>query len=61
MNLILVQLASGRTDRRGIREGLLDVRAYPGATGVLTMRPDGNARRRHFLLSISGRRFRSLD
>ena len=60
-NLILVQLASGRVDRRGVREGLLDVRAFPGATGVLTMRPDGNARRRPFLLSVSGRRFRSLD
>jgi len=60
-NLILVQLASGRSDREGVREGLLDTRAYPGATGVLTMRPDGNARRRPFLLGISGRRFRSLD
>jgi branched-chain amino acid transport system substrate-binding protein len=60
-NLILVQLASGRTDRSGIREGLLDTRAYPGATGVLTMRPNGNARRRPFLLGVSGRRFRSLD
>lgn len=60
-NLILVQLASGRGDRRGLREGLLDTRAYPGATGVLTMRPDGNARRRPFLLGVSGGRFRSLD
>jgi ABC-type branched-subunit amino acid transport system substrate-binding protein len=60
-NLILVQLASGLTDRSSLREGLLDTRAYPGATGVLTMRPDGNARRRPFLLSVSGRRFRSLD
>jgi len=60
-NLILVQLASGRTNRSGVREGLLDTRAYPGATGVLTMRPDGNARRRPFLLGVSGRRFRSLD
>jgi len=60
-NLILVQLASGRSDRLGVREGLLDTRAYPGASGVLTMRPDGNARRRPFLLSVSGRRFKSLD
>ncbi len=60
-NLILVQLASGRSDRPGVREGLLDTRAYPGATGVLTMRPNGNARRRPFLLDIVGRRFRSLD
>lgn len=60
-NLVLVQLASGRDDRRGIRAGLLETRAYPGATGVLTMRPDGNARRRPFLLGVSGRRFQSLD
>jgi hypothetical protein len=60
-NLVLVQLASGRTDRSGVREGLLDTRAYPGATGVLTMRPNGNARRRPFLLGVSGRRFRPLD
>ena len=60
-NLILVQLAAGRSDRNGVREGLLDTRAYPGATGVLTMRPNGNARRRPFLLGVSGRRFHSLD
>lgn len=60
-NLILVQLAAGRSSRSGIREGLLDIRAYPGAAGVLTMRPNGNARRRPFLLGVSGRRFRSLD
>ena len=60
-NLILVQLASGRSNRSGIRDGLLDTRAYPGATGVLSMRPDGNARRRPFLLEVSGRRFESLD
>lgn len=60
-NLVLVQLASGRDDRDGVREGLLDTRAYPGATGVLTMHPNGNARRRPFLLRVSGRRFRPLD
>jgi ABC-type branched-subunit amino acid transport system substrate-binding protein/predicted negative regulator of RcsB-dependent stress response len=60
-NLILVQLVSGKIDREGVQQGLLGVRAYPGATGVLTMGPDGNARRRPFLLSVSGRRFRSLD
>ena len=60
-NLILVQLASGRTDREDLREGLLDTRAFPGATGALTMRPDGNARRRPFLLGVSRGRFHSLD
>ncbi|MAG33568.1 MAG: hypothetical protein CL908_22040 [Deltaproteobacteria bacterium] len=60
-NLILLQMSSGRSSRRSVRDGLLDVRAYPGATGVLTMRPDGNARRRPFLLGVSGGRFRPLD
>ena len=60
-NLVLVQLSSGRSDREGVREGLLDTRAFPGATGVLTMHPNGNARRRPFLLRVSGRRFRPLD
>lgn len=60
-NLVLVQLSSGRDDREGVREGLLDVRAYPGAAGVLTMHPNGNARRRPFLLRVTGRRFQPLD
>lgn len=60
-NLVLVQLASGREDRRALREGLLATRAYPGATGVLTMRADGNSRRRPFLLRVTGRRFQPVD
>jgi len=60
-NLVLVQLSSGRDDREGVREGLLDLRAYPGAAGVLTMHPSGNARRRPFLLRVTGSRFQSLD
>ena len=60
-NLVLMQLAQGREDRAAIRHGLLGVRAYPGATGVLTMRSDGNARRRPFLLGVKGQRFIPLD
>ena len=60
-NLLLVQLSAGHTNRRSVRDGLLDTRAFPGATGVLTMHPDGNARRRPFLLRVSGRRFQPLD
>ena len=60
-NLVLVQLSSGRDDREGVREGLLGMRAYPGAAGVLTMHPNGNARRRPFLLRVTGRRFQPLD
>jgi ABC-type branched-subunit amino acid transport system substrate-binding protein len=60
-DIVLVQLASGRTQRRGLEAGLLKTRAHPGATGVLTMRSDGNARRRPFLLVVKGRRFLPLD
>jgi ABC-type branched-subunit amino acid transport system substrate-binding protein len=60
-NIVLVQLVAGRDDRGDMRDGLLQTRAYPGATGVLTMRPDGNARRRPFLLGVKGRRFTPLD
>lgn len=59
--LVLVQMSAGRDDRADLRAGLLDTRAFPGATGVLTMHPDGNARRRPFLLRVSGRRFVPLD
>lgn len=60
-NLILVQLAAGRDDRDEVRDGLSQTSAFPGATGVLTMRPDGNARRRPFLLGVKGQRFVPLD
>jgi len=60
-NLLLVQLSAGRSDRAAVRQGLLETRAYPGASGVLTMHPSGNARRRPLLLRVSGRRFRPVD
>lgn len=60
-NLILVQLSARRRDRASVREGMLAMRAYPGASGSLSMLPDGNARRRPFLLEVSGQRFVPLD
>ena len=51
-NLVLVQLARDRSSREGVRDGLLSTQAYPGVTGVLTMRSDGNASKRPFLLAI---------
>lgn len=60
-NLVLQQLAARRRDRDEVREGMLTVRAFPGASGSLTMLPDGNARRRPFLLEVSGQRFVPLD
>lgn len=59
--LVLQQLADRRRDRRSMLEGLLATRAFPGASGSLAMRSDGNARRRPFLLEVSGQRFVPLD
>jgi len=51
-NLVLMQLSRGRDSREKVREGVLSVTGYPGVTGVLTMRADGNARKRPFLLAV---------
>jgi ABC-type branched-subunit amino acid transport system substrate-binding protein len=51
-NLVLMQLANGRHSRDDVRRGVLATRAFPGVTGVLSMRADGNARKRPFLLGI---------
>jgi len=60
-NLVLVQLARGRGSREAVREGVLAVRDYPGVTGVLSMRADGNARKRPFLLAVKSGRIGQLD
>lgn len=60
-NLALVQLARGRTSRSDLREGLLAVQAYPGASGVTTIGADGNAHKRPFLLGVRGGQIVSLD
>ncbi len=51
-NLLLVQLARGVTSRRDLRDRILEVKGFPGVSGVLSMRSDGNARKRPFLLSV---------
>jgi ABC-type branched-subunit amino acid transport system substrate-binding protein len=60
-NLALVQLAKGLTSRTEMREGLLTVRAYPGVSGITTIRADGNARKRPFVLGVRGGHIVSLD
>lgn len=60
-NLILRQLASGSDTRSDLRAGVLETRGYPGASGVITLMPDGNARKRPFLLGVRGSRIVSLD
>jgi ABC-type branched-subunit amino acid transport system substrate-binding protein/predicted negative regulator of RcsB-dependent stress response len=51
-NLVLVQLARGATSRNEMRDRFLDVKGFPGVSGVLSMGVDGNARKRPFLLSV---------
>lgn len=50
--LLLVQLARGANSREDVRDRILEVRGFPGVSGVLSMRADGNARKRPFLLSV---------
>jgi hypothetical protein len=51
-NLVLMQLARGRDSRDAVRRGILSTREYPGVSGVISMRADGNARKRPFLLGV---------
>lgn len=60
-NLVVVQLAKGRDSREAVREGVLRYRAYPGASGVMRMTPDGNAQKRPFLLSIGRRGMQQIN
>ncbi len=60
-NLVLVQLARGSETREAVREGILRTQSYPGASGVTSLRPDGNARKRPFLLQVQGSRVVPLD
>jgi len=59
--LVLVQLARELTSREEVRQGLLTVRAHPGISGVTRIGPDGNARKRPFLLGVRGGHVVSLD
>ncbi len=59
-NLVLVQLADGSESRSDVRDGVLDVEGYAGVTGVLTMRSDGNASKRPFLLAVERGRIKQV-
>ena len=60
-NLVLAQLARGQSERSAMRESLLDVRVYPGVSGVTSMRADGTAQKRPYLLGVRNGRIVSLD
>ncbi|MCH2187417.1 hypothetical protein MK280_16305, partial [Myxococcota bacterium] len=59
--LVLTQLVSGRTSRAQMRDGLLLIYGYPGASGVTTIGPDGNAHQRPFLLQGKRSGLRAVD
>jgi branched-chain amino acid transport system substrate-binding protein len=60
-NLLMVQLARGRQTREQVAEGLLATRAYPGVSGVTSVRHDGNAVKRPYLLGVNRGQIVSID
>ena len=59
--LVMAQLHAGEGSRKDVRNGILRTQAFPGASGVINMAPDGNAQKRPFLLMVRGGRLVSLD
>jgi ABC-type branched-subunit amino acid transport system substrate-binding protein len=60
-NLLMLQLARDRRTREQVAEGLLATRAYPGVSGVTSVRHDGNAVKRPYLLGVSHGQIVSID
>lgn len=60
-NLVALQLAGGAGDREAVRRGLLDLQVYPGVSGSTVFEPDGNARKRPFVLGIQSGQMVSLE
>jgi ABC-type branched-subunit amino acid transport system substrate-binding protein len=60
-SLLLVQLARGQQTREEVAGGLLATRAYPGVSGVTSVRHDGNAAKRPYLLGVNRGRIISID
>jgi len=60
-NLLMLQLARDRRTREQVVEGLLATRAYPGVSGITSVRHDGNAVKRPYLLGVSHGQIVSID
>ena len=60
-NLVLVPLARGVQSREGLREAVLSTSVFAGASGILSMTADGNARKRPFLLAVKRGKIVQLD
>lgn len=60
--MLLQILAKGEVRfKSALKEALLQVRDYPGVTGVTSFDARGEARKQLFLLRVKGRRFLELD
>jgi ABC-type branched-subunit amino acid transport system substrate-binding protein len=60
-NLVALQLAAGAADREAVQQGLRMLRVYPGVSGATAFEPDGNARKRPFVVGVQGGRLVSLE
>ncbi|HSJ95590.1 MAG TPA: ABC transporter substrate-binding protein, partial [Myxococcota bacterium] len=60
-NLVALQLARGASDRESVRRSLLETQLYPGVSGPTTFDPDGNARKRPFLVGVESGGLVSLE
>ncbi len=60
-SLVSVQLSRGHQTRDQVAEGLLATRAYPGVSGITSVRHDGNAAKRPYLLGVHRGQVVSID
>ncbi|MDE0884220.1 MAG: ABC transporter substrate-binding protein [Myxococcota bacterium] len=61
LNLVLTQAALDYETRPEIRDGIRRIYGFPGVSGVTSILPDGNARKRPFLVEVERRRFVGVD
>ena len=61
LNIVLTQAALEYDTRPEMRDGIQRIYGFPGVSGVTSILPDGNARKRPFLLEVKRRRFVGID
>lgn len=60
-NIILNAIRKGATEPAKIREALLSTRDFPGASGLTTILPDGEAEKKPFLIQVKNGRFVQIN
>ena len=60
-NLVALQLVRGASSQTDLRKGLLGTSLYPGVSGATSFDPDGNARKRPFLIEVRSGALVSLE